>query len=153
MYYITNNLSQGYTKIDELFDGVRVLKIEGLLAKGKPINIYSAQWIDSSVEDFLITSEDEGGNPVVIRENVDIEITFIVGTKYASSTIDVQTVHDAFIDYITGSDVWIKSDYMGGKAAHCVCLDEYKPTEVKMQRGTNTYILGSIKLHTLDAPN
>lgn len=153
MYYITNNLAQGYNKIDELFDGVRILKIDGFFAKGKPINIYTAQWIDSSVEDFLITTEDENDNPIVIRENVDIEITFIVGAKYASSAINVQAMHDAFIDYITGSDVWIKSDYVGGKAAHCICLDEYKPTNVKMQRGSNTYILGSIKLHTLDVPN
>ena len=52
---------------------------------------------------------DGNDNPVVIRENVDIEVTFAVRRKYANSAIDVMSVHNAFVSYMTGSDVWIKS--------------------------------------------
>jgi hypothetical protein len=95
---------------------------------------------------------DGSDNPVVVRKNVDLELTFIVRQKYATGTIDVQTVHGNFVDYITGSDVWLKSSYVGNKYVHCVCLKEYKPTTVKLGRGNNSYIMGTITLHCLDAP-
>jgi hypothetical protein len=135
-----------------MFDGVAVLKLDGMLAKGEPVNVYTAQWIDSQQEDFMITTLDGSDNPVVVRKNVDLELTFIVRQKYAIGTIDVQTVHDNFVDYITGSDVWLKSSYVGNKYVHCVCLKEYKPTTVKLGRGDNSYIMGTITLHCLDAP-
>ena len=135
-----------------MFDGVAVLKLDGMLAKGEPVNVYTAQWIDSQQEDFMITTLDSSDNPVVVRKNVDLELTFIVRQKYATGTIDVQTVHDNFVDYITGSDVWLKSSYVGNKYVHCVCLKEYKPTTVKLGRGDNSYIMGTITLHCLDAP-
>jgi hypothetical protein len=135
-----------------MFDGVAVLKLDGMLAKGKPINIFTQQWLSNQKEDFLITTLDDNDNPIVIRENVDLELTFIVRQKYATGTIDVQTVHDNFVDYITGSDVWLKSSYVGNKYVHCVCLKEYKPTTVKLGRGDNSYIMGTITLHCLDAP-
>ena len=135
-----------------MFDGVAELKLDGMLAKGEPVNVYTAQWIDSQQEDFMITTLDDNDNPVVIRKNVDLELTFIVRQKYATGTIDVQTVHDNFVDYFTGSDVWLKSSYVGNKYVHCVCLKEYKPTTVKLGRGDNSYIMGTITLHCLDAP-
>jgi hypothetical protein len=149
-YFIRNTDGGAFQDITTLFDGVAILKVDGMLAKGKPVNIYTAQWIDSQEEDFLITATDEHENPIVIRENVDIEITFIIRQKYASATINVLSVHDSFINYMTGSDVWIKSSYVGNKYVHCVCLSEYSPTTVSLQRGDNSYIMGTIKLHTLD---
>ena len=135
-----------------MFDGVAVLKLDGMLAKGEPVNVYTAKWIDSQQEDFMITTLDGNDNPVVVRKNVDLELTFIVRQKYATGTIDVQTVHDNFVDYITGSDIWLKSSYVGNKYVHCVCLKDYKPTTVKLGRGDNSYIMGTITLHCLDAP-
>jgi len=151
-YFVKNTEDGTFQDITVLFDGVAVLKVDGILAKGKPVNIYTAQWIDSQKEDFMITTLDDNDNPVVIRENVDIEITFIVRQKYADSVIDVQDVHDSFVDYMTNSDVWVKSAYVGNKYVHCVCQSEYKPTTVNLQRGDSSYIMGTIKLHTLDAP-
>lgn len=151
-YYVKNTASGTFQNIETLFDGVAILKMDGFLAKGKPVNIFTQQWIDSQQEDFMITTV-VNNSPVVIRENVDIEITFIVKQKYASSTINVQTVHDNFINYMTNSDVWIKSGYVGNKYVHCVCLKDYKPTTIKLQRDTDkSYIIGTITLHTLDAP-
>ena len=151
-YFVKNTSNGTFADITTLFDGVAVLKLDGMLAKGKPVNIYTAQWINSQDEDFLITTLDEHDNPVVIRENVDLEMTFIVRQKYATGTINVQSVHDDFVDYMTGSDVWIKSSYLGNKFVHCVCLKEYKPTTIMLERGANSYIMGTLTLHTLEAP-
>ncbi len=151
-YYVKKESGEQFTDITELFDGVAVLKMNGLLAKGKPVNIYTAQWIDEQEEDFLITTIDEHNTPVVIRENVDIELTFIIREKYAVGNIDVQTVHDNFVSYMTDSDVWLKTSYLGNKYAHCVCLKEYQPTTIKLDRGEKSYIMGTITLHCLDTP-
>ena len=151
-FFAKNTESGTFQDITTMFDGVAVLKLDGMLAKGEPINIFTQQWLSNQKEDFLITTLDDNDNPVVIRKNVDLELTFIVRQKYATGTIDVQTVHDNFVDYITGSDVWLKSSYVGNKYVHCVCQKDYKPTTVKLKRGDNSYIMGTITLHCLDAP-
>lgn len=151
-YFVKNSESGTFQDITSLFDGVAILKVDGMLAKGKPINIYHEQWNDSQSEDYLITTLDENDHPIVIRENVDIEVTFAVRQKYAINTIDVQQVHDSFVDYMTGSDVWIKSSYIGNKYVHCVCLSDYQPTIMKLNRGDNSFAMGTITLHCLDAP-
>lgn len=46
-YFIRNTEEGTFQDITVLFDGVAVLKVDGMLAKGKPVNIYTAQWIDS----------------------------------------------------------------------------------------------------------
>lgn len=153
VYQVKNTTNGVFQNISTLFDGVQILKVDGMLAKGKPVNIFTQQWINSQQEDFLITTLDSNNNPVVIRENMDIDITFIVRQKYATGTIDVQTVHDTFVNYMTNSDVWIKSSYVGNKYVHCVCLKEYKPTTIKLHRNNdNSYTMGTITLHCLDAP-
>lgn len=155
-YKIKNTESGTFVDIETMFNGLRILKMDGFLAKGKPVNIYTAQWIDSQEEDFLITTISETtNNPVVIRENTDIEITFIIRKKYATNpsvSFDVQSVHDNFISYMTDTDVWIKSSYVNNKYVHCVCLKEYKPTTQKMKRGDKSWIMGTITMHCLNAP-
>lgn len=155
-YKIKNTESGTFVDIETMFNGLRILKMDGFLAKGKPVNIYTAQWIDSQEEDFLITTISETtNNPVVIRENTDIEITFIIRKKYATNpsvSFDVQSVHDNFISYMTDSDVWIQSSYVNNKYVHCVCLKEYKPTTQKMKRGNKSWIMGTITMHCLNAP-
>lgn len=151
-YYLKNTEAGTFSDVTSLFNGLRILKVDGFLSKGKPVNIYTAQWVNSQSEDFMITTLDSQNNPVVIRENVDLEITFIVHSSYASSSIDVMTVHDSFINYMTNSDVWIKSAYVGNKYAHCICLKDYKPTTAKLQRGGSSWVMGTITMHCLNAP-
>lgn len=155
-YKIKNTESGTFVDIETMFNGLRILKMDGFLAKGKPVNIYTAQWIDSQEEDFLITTINETtNNPVVVRENTDIEITFIIRKKYATNpsvSFDVQSVHDNFISYMTDSDVWIQSSFVNNKYVHCVCLKEYKPTTQKMKRGDKSWIMGTITMHCLNAP-
>lgn len=158
-YYVKNTESGTFTDITTMFNGLAVLKMDGFLEMGKPVNIFTQQWVDSQEEDFMITSRDVNDNPVVIRENVNIEITFIVRKSYytptgandTGSTFNVQTVHDSFISYMTGSDVWVKSSYAGNKYVHCVCLEAYKPTTVELQRGDSSWIMGTLKLHCLNS--
>ena len=145
-YFVKNSASGSFTDVTTLFNGVSVLAIEGLDAKGRSLNVYAEQWIDGGT-DFMITSN----NGQIVRENVDMKVVFIVGQRYASTTIDTQTVYDSFIDYMTNTDVWVKSSYVG-KQVHCVCIDKVEPKSVKLHRGDNTYILGEITLKCLETP-
>ena len=150
-YYAKNTASGSFSDVTTLYAGVNVLSIDGFDSRGKSLNIYNVQWIDSQEEDFLVTTVDANNNPVIVRENVDITVTFAVSRRYANSTIDEQTVYDNFVNYLTGSDVWLASKYVG-KQVHCVALEGVTPQKVKLKRGNNSYILGEVKLHTLSKP-
>ena len=151
-FFVKNTLEGNWEDLTTKFDGLAILSLKGMLAKGKAVNVYTAQWIDDQEEDFLITTLDENQNPVIIRENIDIELSFVIKQKYATTTIDVQQVHDNFIEYMTGSDVWLKSSYMGNRYVHCINLDNYTPSSIKLDRGVNSYVLGNITFHCLEAP-
>ena len=147
-YFIKNTANGSFSDITTLFNGVRVLAVTGVAAKGKAVNVYHEQWIDSQTEDFMVTSN----NGTIIRENVDIEVTFLVHQRYTSTTIDVKTQHDLFVNYLTNKDVWIKTAYQNNAIAHCVALDGYEPTTMKLQRdSSSSYALGTIKLHCIQA--
>ena len=151
--YLVKRGTQEYTPISELFNGVRILKVNGFTSTGAPKNIYTAAWINSQAEDYMVTLQEsrEGEDyDVVIRDNTDIEITFIVGDKYADTDIDVRVTHDAFIAYMTDGALYVKSNYTD-RAMKVVCLKEYKPTLVRLKRqAKNNYITGTITLHALD---
>lgn len=151
--YLVKRGTQEYTPISELFNGVRILNVNGFTSTGAPKNIYTAAWINSQAEDYMVTLQEsrEGEDyDVVIRDNTDIEITFIVGDKYADTDIDVRVTHDAFIAYMTDGALYVKSNYTD-RAMKVVCLKEYKPTLVRLKRqAKNNYITGTITLHALD---
>lgn len=150
IYFVKKQNTQ-YQDITTMFDGVAVLKLEGLITQGKPINIYTEQWATEQEEDFCIPIT-ENNETTVIRENTNIELTFVVKQKYATNNIDVLTTHNNFINYITNSDIWLKTKYYNMET-HCVCLDEYKPTVVKLKRGNDkNFIMGTITLHQLNKP-
>ena len=146
-YYIKNTARGTFTDVSSAFAGVRILSVTGVAAKGKAVNVYNAQWMDSEQEDFMITTN----SGTIIRENVDIEVTFIVHQRYANSTINVKTQHDNFVNYMTQKDVWIRTGYQNNAIAHCVALDAYEPTTMKLKRDSNAnYALGTIKLHCIE---
>lgn len=144
-YFVKNTTNGSFTDVTTLFDGVNILAVEGFDARGKALNVYVEQWIDGGT-DFMITSN----NGQIVRENVDIKVVFVVGQRYANSTINTQTVYDSFVDYMTNTDVWIKSTYVG-KQVHCVATDKIEPKTIKLHRGNNSYILGEIQLNTLES--
>lgn len=125
------------------YDGLKILEMDGANGKGKAVNVYNKQWINSQTEDFMITTTDSFQAPVIIRENMDIEVSFIIHKKYGAT--NVVNTHTQFINDMTGSDVWITSPYAG--TFHCVCLEKYKPTTKK-----KSYIMGKITMHVLEAP-
>ena len=141
-YYVRRG-DQEFATIASLFGGVRILKIEGMTGVGSAKNIYTASWVDSQSEDYMVVGDG------VVRENVDINITFIVSNKYGA--VDVRQQHDAFIAYMTDGELYLKSDY-AGRTMRCVCLKGYKPTTEHLKRagGANDYIIGTLSLHTLD---
>ena len=147
VYYVKKATDIGFVDVCLRFQGVRILSVTGVAAKGKAVNVYNAQWMESQQEDFMITTN----NGVIIRENVDIEVTFIVHNRYAITNIDVKTVHDSFVNYMTSTDLWIKTAYQNNVIAHCVALEGYEPTTMKLQRDNDAnYALGTIKLHCLE---
>ena len=145
-YFVKNTANGSFVDVTNLFNGVNILAVDGFDSRGKALNVYVEQWITGGT-DFMITSN----NGQIVRENVDIKVVFIVGQRYANSTINTQTVYDSFVDYMTNTDVWIKSAYVG-KQVHCVCIDKVEPKTVKLHRGGNSYILGEIQLNTLESP-
>ena len=146
-YFVKNSESGSFVDVTTSFDGVNVLSVDGLDSKGRSLNVYHEQWITGGT-DFMITSN----NGQIVRENVDIKVVFIVGQRYANATIDTQTVYDSFVDYMTNTDVWVRSAYVG-KQVHCVCIDKVEPKTIKLHRGNNTYILGEIQLHCIEKPS
>lgn len=126
------------------FNGLTILKIDNFDKKGKAKNIYTQSWVNSSSEDVFVPD-------VVYFEQPDLDITFMVTDSY-NTAIDVQSVHDSFIDYMTTHKVTIKSLY-AMKQADFVCLTEYKPTLTKVKRTAgNNYITGTITMHRV-TPN
>ena len=146
-YFVKNTANGSFVDVTTLFNGVNILAVEGFDSRGKALNVYYEQWVTSGT-DFMITSN----NGQIVRENVDIKVVFIVGQRYANAAIDTQTVYDSFVDYMTNTDVWIKSSYVG-KQVHCVALDKVEPKTIKLHRGGNTYILGEIQLNCLEKPS
>ena len=142
-YFIKKSQDELYQDITTLFDGVEILKIEGFLTRGKPLNVYHQQWNNSQDEDYMVCSNDG----TVIYENKDITISFIISDKYTYNYIDVAEQHERFINYLTSGDLYIKSRYTNTEV-HVACLEEYKPTMIRLQRPQN-YILGTINLHKL----
>lgn len=151
-YYVKKTSSGQWEDVSQKFLGVRILKLDGMNEQGDAVNVFTQQFVDSQSEDFFVTKKDGLGNDVIVRKNVELQLTFICGTRYGA--VDTQTVHDAFVDYITKhGDFYIKSKYVG-KESHVVCQKAYKPTTQKLQRGaSDSYIIGTMELHTLNAPS
>ena len=145
-YFVKNSANGSFVDVTTLFDGVSILAIEGLDSRGKALNVYIEQWITGGT-DFMITSN----NGQIVRENVDIKVVFIVGQRYSNTTIDTKSVYDSFVDYMTNTDVWVKSSYVD-KQVHCACIEKIEPKTIKLHRGGDTYILGEIQLRTLESP-
>lgn len=152
-YFVRKKATDNWIDVTTLFDGIKILAISGFNDEGDATNVFTQQWVDSQAEDYLCTMQDNQGNDVIIRQNIDLSLTFIAGTKYSiNKDVDTQTVYDTFKNYCTKQgDFYVKSAYTN-KSAHVVCLKSFKPTTEKLNRGINSYILCTIPLHTLDAP-
>lgn len=151
-YFVRKTSTAAWEDITTKFDGVKVLSIDGFNERGEAVNVYNNQWVNSQKEDFLVTTTDGEGNDVIVRENVDLSLTFIVSRRYANSAIDEQTTYDNIVSYLCDNgDFYIKSAYVN-KQAHVICTKSFKPTTQKLHRAENSYILATIPLHCLEKP-
>lgn len=153
IYFIKRNASDEFVDITTMFDGVAVLSLDGFNERGDAVNVYHAQWIDSQVEDFMVTTRDQNDNDIIIRNNVDLNLTIAISERYKSTNnaFSEIAVYDAFIDYVCNhGSFYIKSTY-ANKIAKVVCLNSVKPTTQKLNRGVKGYILVTLVLHTLDS--
>ena len=155
-YSYKSNTMNAFSNFDSIA-GVRVLSIDGFNERGEAVNVYTAQWIDSEVEDYVCTKQREVSGvmqDVIIRKNTDLNLTLIVSRRYASneSQVDEQSTYESLISTIceTGA-IYLKSEYTGMQA-RVVCLKSFKPTAEKLHRGRNSYILATIPFHVLEPP-
>lgn len=148
-YYIKRNASDTFVDITEMFDGVAVLSLDGFNERGEALNVYHAQWIDSQEEDFLVANE----NNIVIRSNVDLNLTIVVSERYKSTTnrFFEDVVYDDIIDYLCNHGAFYIKSTIANRVAKVVCLNSVKPTSQRLNRGVNGYILVTITLHALDS--
>ena len=144
--YFVSRDGIAWEDITTKYDGVKVLSISGMNEKGEAVNVFTQQWVGSQEEDYQLVGDK------VIRANVDLEMTFVCGTRYASNAnVDTQAVYDAFASYVCDyGDFYVKSSY-NNKYAHVVCLKGVKITTQKLHRGTDSYIMATATLHCLDS--
>ena len=151
-YFVSSDGSTWQDVVSK-WDGVKVLSVNGLDDVGDAVNVYTAQWVNSQSEDMMVTTQDGQGHDVVVRKNSDISVTLIVSRRFTSSVIDEQSVYDNVVSFMAKSGAfYIRSAY-SGKDAHVVCLKSFKPTNQRLNRGSQSFILVTIPLHTLDVPS
>ncbi len=154
-YFVKKLITDNWQDIATAFDGVKILSLKGFNEVGEAVNVFTQQWITSQKEDFMVTLKDANNKDLIIRKNVDLEMTFIAGTRYASNG-DIyddrtQEIYDSFVDYITRhGDFYIRSAYTG-HYARVVCLQGVKVTTEKLHRVGQSYIMATATLHVLDA--
>ena len=150
-YFVRKSESEQWEDVTEKWNGIKVLAVDGLNEQGDAINVFRQQWMDGT-EDIEVTEQDNQGNDVIRRANVDIKLTFIVARRYASSAIDEQTVYNNVIAYMCKSgSFYIKSLYEGMQA-HVINLKAVKPTAKKLHRGQSSFIMTTIELHCKEEP-
>ncbi len=149
-YFIRKSTSDNWTDITEAFYGVRILKLDGFNEVGDAVNVYTEQWVNSQEEDFYVGNKDRRGKDLVIRKNVDLQMTIIISRRYVDGGIDEQTTFNELKTYLLNrGDFYIKSAYTGLQA-HVICIKGFKPTAQNLNRGNASYILATIPLHCLD---
>lgn len=151
-YFVTKNWDDGWEDVAVKFDGLRVLSIDGWNEKGDAVNVFTQQWVDSQIEDVMVTTQDTLLQDVILRQNVDLSMTFIISRRYASTTIDEQEVYDAFVDYVCNTGTFYVESSYTNKCAKVICLKGFKPTAQNLHRGNKSYIMATIPLHCVEAP-
>jgi hypothetical protein len=151
-YFFKKHEEDEWIDVTTAFDGLRILSVSGFGEYGEAVNVYNEQWVDSQEEDFFVTKK-VNQLDMVVRKNTNLVMNIIISRRYASTSIDEQSTYDAFANMVaTSGDFYIYSKYTN-MVAHVICLDSFKPTTQLLNRGSKSYIMASITLHTLDMPS
>lgn len=145
----------------DFFTGLKILKVSGFNDIGDAVNIFTQQWTDSQTEDVMITTkkrvQQQRFVDWVIRENVDLTVSFIVSERYnpyydaTDPNTQTQHLYSTFANTFNHrfGIFYIYSAY--AKAyAKVALLKGIKITTEKLNRGKNSYILGTMTLHIVD---
>lgn len=118
---------------------------------------------DKSVEIHFVESYNEesvttsttftatSNGTLYVVESSNTYVTWYVETSIENDDYDEQKAYDFFVDYMTGTDIWIKTLYYN-KVVHCCSTDIIAPDTTKLQRNNDSYIIGKITFHTLEKP-
>lgn len=145
----------------DYFTGLKILKISGFNDIGDAVNIFTQQWTDSQTEDVMVTTkkrvQQQRFVDWVIRENVDLTVSFIVSERYnpfydpVDPTTHTQHLYTNFA-YLFSHRMGVFYIYSAYAKAYAkvALLKGIKITTEKLNRGKNSYILGTMTLHIVD---
>lgn len=143
-YYVKSG-SEPYADFTTKWPGLAVLKMENFMGHGEPKGIFMQEWVDSDEADVIIPEN-------LYFKTTDVELTFIIRDFY-DPKIDVLLTHESFINFMTTKKVNIKSLYVNMENTF-VCMKEYKPTNVVVNRGSGSnYIMGTLTLTKVKGSN
>ena len=138
VYYVKQG-TDAYQDFTTKWVGLTILKMDGFNKKGKAKNIYTRSWINSANDDVYVPD-------VVYFESPDMSISFMVN-DFDNHSVNVEAVHDSFIDYMTTHKVIIKTLFLD-KEATFICNAEQDSTAKQLKRAAgNNYILGTLTMH------
>jgi hypothetical protein len=143
-YYVKSG-SEPYADFTTKWNGLAVLSIENFMGHGEPKGIFMQEWVDSDEADIIIPDK-------VLFKTAEVNLNFIV-RDFHDRTVDVILTHENFINYMTSRKVNIKSLYVNMENTF-VCLKEYNPTNVVVNRGAGSnYIMGTLTLTKVNGSN
>lgn len=120
--------------LEEYFEGLKYISCDGLSSKGKPKNIYTETYAETTEPRVFIPKD-------VARETTDIEFEFAFLGKSR------RDIYDSFCDWITGYRLkyW---DTCREREVEMLLLEALKPSEDKLY-GSTPYITAKFKFKNL----
>lgn len=139
---------EGQTAIDPeiQFKGLRIQSVKGLGEVGAATNIYTERWIGSNISDVFIPV-DNLGNPTISYAPIDVVITLFITNR--TGDIDVQSVKNAFINYIQGAIYFI--DNFRGLKSKLIFMGSVSNTMEMYGKGTVDHIQFSCKFEKINS--
>lgn len=129
-----NLIADTLKDLEQDFAGLKYIKCEGLLIKGKRKNVYTEQYCDS---DTLRVWQDSN----VTREATNITLTCLF------AGVDRQETYEAFYEYIKNG-VISYYDSVRLKEARLVLVDALEPSE-ELFKGSTPYVKIDFKFQNL----
>lgn len=137
-FYMQKKLPDGGTDVirnlESDFEGMKYLKCKGINTYGKPKNIYTETYAETS--SLRVHLPDK-----ITRENTDIEFEFLFTGNNAQKT------YDEFVEYITNAKVLYWDDYRN-KQVEMVNMEAVEPSEEKYYG--ETFLKATVKFKNLN---
>lgn len=159
-FFSSTGDSGSWNDFADYFTGLKILKISGFNDIGDAVNIFTQQWTDTQKEDVMVTTKKRAQQQRlidwVIRENVDLTVSFIVSERYnpyydpVDPTTHTQHLYSVFADTFNHVGIFYIYSAYARAYAKVALLKGIKITTEKLNRGKDSYILGTMTLHIVD---